>query len=159
MRLCGTTAIPQVYTEDYSFEIGKAICLQEGKKVALIATGVTMVAEAMKAAKQLEEKTGISPTIINMHTIKPIDSKCINSLAETHDLVVTIEEHNILGGLGSAVAEVLSGNSKKAVRQLMIGIPDQNCLMGSRQYMLKQVGLLADDICNKVIETIGVTGE
>lgn len=155
MRLCGTTAIPQIYSEDYDFQIGKAVSLQKGERVAFVATGVTMVDETLKAAKMIEEKTGIVPTVVNMHTIKPIDADCIRDLNATHEMIVTVEEHNILGGLGSAVAESLC-QEKTRTRQVMLGINDQNCLMGSRQYMLNQVGLLADDICNRVIEKLGV---
>lgn len=150
MRLCGTTAIPTVYTDDYNFEIGKAVMLQRGEKIALIATGITMVSEAMKTAKQLEEKLGIKCTVVNMHTIKPIDVDCITSLAENHDILVTIEEHNIIGGLGSAVAEVVA-KEKYECKQVFVGIDDMNCRMGSRQYMLEQVGLTADYIIQKIL--------
>lgn len=156
MRLCGTTAIPTVYTDDYEFEIGKAIKLQSGERVALIATGITMVAEAQKAASMLESEYGIRPTVINMHTIKPIDESCIKEIAKTHEVIVSIEEHNILGGLGSAIAEVMTPLGEKS-SQLFIGINDQNCKMGSRAFMLKQVGLTCEDICEKIIDYIGVS--
>lgn len=155
MRLCGTTSIPMVYTEDYNLEIGKAIILQKGEKIALIATGVTMVAEARKVAEILESECGIRPTVINMHTIKPIDKECIEEIAETHEVIVSIEEHNVVGGFGSAIAEVLSPMDVKC-RQLFIGINDQNCKMGSRAFMLKQVGLDRENIYQKIKEYIGV---
>lgn len=149
MRLCGTTSIPMVYSEDYDFEIGKAVVLQEGEKVALVATGIGMVAEALKSAKMLKEQLGVKPTVINMHTIKPIDKDCIKYIADNYDLIVTIEEHNVMGGLGSAVAEEVVFNNKKC-NQLIIGINDSNPQMGSRKYMLEQVGLTADSIVNRI---------
>lgn len=154
MRLCGTTAIPMIYNEDYVLEIGKAITLQKGEKIAVIATGITMVSEANKVAKFIEDELDIKPTVINMHTIKPIDENCIRELTATHELVVTIEEHNIIGGLGSAVAEVM-GREKTNCRQLIIGINDANCKMGSRMFMLEQAGLLAETIFAKIKYTLG----
>lgn len=156
MRLCGTTAIPMVYTEDYEFEIGKAVMLQKGERIAMVATGITTVAETQKAALMFENKYGIRPTVINMHTIKPIDANCIKEVAETHEVIVSIEEHNILGGLGSAIAEVI-GPMEVKCRQLFIGINDKNCKMGSRAFMLKQVGLTCEDICKRVGDYIGVS--
>lgn len=154
MRTCGTTSIPMVYTEDYHLEIGKAVVLQRGKRIALIATGVTMVAEAKKAAEHFEAEYGVRPTVINIHTIKPIDKVCLEKIAETHDVIVSIEEHNVLGGLGSAIAEVISSMGTKC-RQLFIGIDDQNCKMGSREFMLKQVGLTSEDIFRKIKNYVG----
>lgn len=154
MRLCGTTSIPMVYSDDYDFEIGKAVVLQEGEQIAMIATGVTIVSETIKAAKLLEDEIGVKPTIVNMHTIKPIDKECINRLAKTHKLIVTVEEHNIMGGLGSAVSEVLVSEKEKC-NQLIIGINDYNCKMGSRNFMLNQVGLTAESIRDRVRERLG----
>lgn len=114
-----------------------------------------MVAEARKVAEILESECGIRPTVINMHTIKPIDKECIEEIAETHEVIVSIEEHNVVGGLGSAIAEVLSPMDVKC-RQLFIGINDQNCKMGSRAFMLKQVGLDRENIYQKIKEYIGV---
>jgi transketolase len=156
MRLCGTTSIPMVYTEDYRLEIGKAITLQRGERVALMATGINMVSEAGKVAEMLEMECGIRPTVINIHTIKPIDKTCIKEIAKTHEVIISIEEHNILGGLGSAIAEVISSMNVKC-RQLFIGINDENCKMGSRDFMLKQVGLNSEDIFRKIKDYIGVS--
>ena len=153
MRLCGTTAIPMIYNEDYDFEIGKAVVLQKGKELAIVATGITMVSEAQKAAKMLEEELGLIPTIVNMHTIKPIDKECINDLAKTHKLIVSVEEHNIIGGLGSAISEVLVSHNVNC-NQLIIGINDYNCKMGSRTFMLIQVGLTAEGISERIKERL-----
>lgn len=158
MRLCGTTSIPMVYSEDYEFCIGKAVKLQNGEMVALVATGITMVAETQKVAAMIETELGFRPSVINMHTIKPIDRACIDEISDSHELIVSIEEHNVLGGLGSAISEIVS-RKKTCCRQLFIGIDDANCRMGSRTFMLKQVGLTAEDIFDKVKTELGVNND
>ena len=114
----GRSGVETVTPEDYKFELGKGVILKEGKKVALVATGL-MVQEALKASEMMKE----TATVVNIHTIKPIDVQLIQQLAQTHDTIVTCEEHSIIGGLGSAVAEVLAetGSSCKLVR---VGIQD-----------------------------------
>ena len=114
----GRSGVETVTPEDYKFELGKGVILKEGKKVALVATGL-MVQEELKASEMMKE----TPTVVNIHTIKPIDVQLIQQLAQTHDTIVTCEEHSIIGGLGSAVAEVLAetGSSCKLVR---VGIQD-----------------------------------
>lgn len=153
MRFCGAVRLPIVYQKDYDFEIGKAVFLNEGKKVALVACGTTVVSETLKAAEILNERSGFAPTVVNMHTVKPIDSECIKELASTHEMIVTVEEHNIIGGLGSAVSEVLSKNGC-GVRQVFIGIEDKNYIMGSRTFMLEQSGLTSEKIADKVIRQL-----
>lgn len=105
MRLTGNLNCPMVYKEETDFEIGKAKLLKEGSDVVIYAVG-TMVSAAMKAASLLEEK-GISATVYDMFTVKPIDINAVNA-SKSYKLVVTIEEHNKMGGLGAAVAEVMT---------------------------------------------------
>ena len=114
----GRSGVESVNGDDYKFELGKGVVLQKGEKVALVATGL-MVQEALEAAKKMET----APTVVNIHTIKPIDKELIVELAKTHDKIVTCEEHSIIGGLGSAVAEVLAeaGTACKLVR---VGVQD-----------------------------------
>ena len=114
----GRSGVESVNGDDYKFELGKGVVLQKGEKVALVATGL-MVQEALEAAKKMET----APTVVNIHTIKPIDKELIVELAKTHDTIVTCEEHSIIGGLGSAVAEVLAeaGTACKLVR---VGVQD-----------------------------------
>lgn len=150
MRLCGTTGIPLVYEEDYDFEIGKAVKLVQGTDIALIATGPYMVYEAIKTSIIIEEKIGIKPTVINMHTIKPIDADCINDISQKHSVIVTIEEHSIIGGLGSAVAEIVSTLEKRP-KHIGIGIKDTVLKMGSRSYMIEQAGLNAEHMAEDII--------
>ena len=134
--------------EGYKFEIGKAIKLSEGKDIAIIATGL-MVQEALKA-KELLASEGYNPTVVNMHTIKPIDKDMIIELAKTHDLIVTAEEHNVLGGLGSAVAEVLAVNHP--TKMLMVGIEDTFGESGKPQDLLDKYGISADNIAKTILK-------
>ena len=96
LRLSGKTNIPMVYMDDYDFEIGKAVCLREGKDLALVAIG-TMVGTALDVAKELE-KRNISCRVVNMHTVKPLDTEELDRLAE-YKLIVSIEEHMVSGGI------------------------------------------------------------
>ncbi|MEE0473244.1 MAG: transketolase C-terminal domain-containing protein, partial [Holdemanella biformis] len=105
----GRCAVEDVYDESYRFELGKGRVLKEGKKVALVATGM-MVQEALKAADILA-KEDISITVVDMPCIKPIDEELIEKIAKSHELIITCEEHNVYGGLGSAVSEVTSKKS------------------------------------------------
>lgn len=147
IRLTGPMNLPIVYKEDYAFEIGKAVTLQEGKKVCLIASGA-LVSETIQAAKLLEEE-GISCSVINMHTIKPLDGDAIEKANQGHELLVTVEEHSVIGGLGSAVAEYLAGK-KTRIPHLIIGIEDAFPVAGSYPYLLEQCGLNATGIVKKV---------
>lgn len=105
MRLTGNLNCPMVYKEETNFEIGKAKLLKEGSDVVIYAVG-TMVSAALKAAALLEEK-GVSATVYDMFTVKPIDRDAVNA-CKSYKLAVTIEEHNKMGGLGAAVAEVMT---------------------------------------------------
>lgn len=147
LRLTGTMNTPMVYKEDYNFEIGKAIKLKNGKDIAIIATG-TMVNNALKASRIIEEN-GISCSVINMHTIKPLDMEIINEVIESK-LIVTVEEHSVIGGLGGAIAEKLSDYIKRPPHQI-IGISDEFKSAGDYEYLIKQYGLTPEQIANKII--------
>ncbi len=136
--------------ENYKFEIGKGIKLSEGKDIAIIATGL-MVQEALKAKKLLKDH-GLNPTIINLHTIKPIDRELIIETAETHNLIVTAEEHNVIGGLGSAVAEVLS--TTKPTKMVMVGVEDTFGESGKPQDLLVKYGMTAENIAKHVLDAL-----
>lgn len=147
IRLDGPINMPIVYKEDYDFVIGKGIVLQEGQDVCIIATGA-MVSETIKAAALLKEK-GISCTIVNMHTIKPLDMELVEKMAEAHKLIITVEEHSVYGGLGSAICECIMSNDND-VRVKMIGIEDFFASAGDYQYQMEQCGLTAIQIANKI---------
>lgn len=151
IRLTGVTNTPIVYQEDYEFKIGKAIQLKHGKHIALIATG-TMVANTMKAAEILEEH-GIESTVINMHTIKPIDIEMLHHLCQKHEQLFTIEEHSIVGGLGGAVAEYIA-NLNKAPRLIRLGLQDEFIKSGSYPYMIEKNNLHPDGIVSSVLKEV-----
>ena len=139
----GRLAVP-VFNDPatYKFELGKGIKLRDGKDIAIIATGL-MVNEAIEAAKTLEAE-GVSATVINIHTIKPIDEEIIVEAAKATGLVLTVEEHSIIGGLGSAVSDVLS--AKLPTKLVKIGVNDEFGHSGPAVDLLKQFGLCADNI-------------
>lgn len=147
IRLMGTANMPIIYKEDYKFEIGKGIILEEGKDIAIITNG-TMVSESIKTAEVLREK-GISVKVVNMHTIKPIDRELVDKICDEVKLVVTIEEHNIIGGLGSAVAECKTVK-RNAPPQLFIGLPDQYSKGGMYKELLNGYGLNAEQMAENI---------
>ncbi len=146
----GRLAVPVVNDDKYKFELGKGVTLKEGNNVTLIATGL-MVARALEAAKVLEEK-GISTRVINIHTIKPIDKDIIIKAANETDLIVTCEEHNVIGGLYSAVTEVTSQYAPSKV--IPVAVMDTFGKSGNASELLNVFGLNADGIINKVLENI-----
>lgn len=145
IRLFGGTAIPSIYVEDCEFTCGKAIKFREGKDVQLIASG-SMVDLATKVADELNAE-GIDASVVNMHTVKPLDAEAIDSKSK---LVVTIEEHSVIGGLGSAVAEVL-GQRENPPRHLIVGIKDKFVPVGSYSFILKQEGLDSETIYKEIL--------
>lgn len=136
--------------ETYKFEIGKGIKLRDGKDVAIIATGL-MVNESIEAAKILASK-GIDATVINIHTIKPIDKDIIIEAAKNTGLVLTVEEHSVIGGLGSAVSDVLSENYPTKV--IKIGVNDVYGHSGPAVDLLKEFGLSSENIVKTAIEAV-----
>ena len=139
-----------VFEEDYPFEIGKANVLREGKDAAVFACGL-MVNEALEAAKLLSAE-GIEISVINVHTIKPIDAACVTEYAQKCGNVVTVEEHSVIGGLGDAVADVLMG--KVCCKFRKIGVNDQFGQSGKAADVLREYGLTADQIAAKIKETL-----
>jgi len=147
----GRLAVPVINDhESYNFEIGKGITLKEGGDITIIATGL-MVHEALKAAESLEEK-GVEARVLNLHTIKPIDRDLIIKAAEETGSVITAEEHNIIGGLGSAVAEVLSENMPVPLKR--IGVEDTFGESGKPAELLEKYGLTHDKIFKTAIEML-----
>ncbi|QQY80039.1 transketolase [Keratinibaculum paraultunense] len=141
----GRSKVPVIFDEDYKFEIGKGVKLREGEDITLIATGV-MVAKALSAAEILAEE-GISARVINMSTIKPIDKDIIIKAAKETKGIVTIEEHTIIGGLGSAVSEVVSQESPTYVER--IGTMDTFGESGDGESLLEKYGLNEQNIIKK----------
>lgn len=147
----GREAVPVVTNNETPFEIGKAYCCRKGTDVAIIACGA-MVYYSLVAAGMLESR-GISAMVINCHTIKPIDRKTIVEAARATGAVVTAEEHQVMGGMGSAVAEVLAQEYPVPMR--MIGVKDRFGESGSPDILIKEFGLDQDAIFNTVIKLKG----
>lgn len=148
IRLTGTINSPIVYKSDYEFEIGKAITLKEGHDIAIVATG-SMVYNSLKAAELLEAN-GISVKVIDMHTIKPIDGKALEDVCSSK-LIVTVEEHSIIGGLGSAVAEYLAPVAHKPPL-CIIGAKDGYLHADEYLNLIEESGLTAPKIAEKIVQ-------
>lgn len=147
----GRPAVPVINDEStYDFEIGKGITLKDGSDITIVATGI-MVSEALEAAKELEAKE-INARVINIHTIKPIDEELIIKAAKETGAIVTAEEHNIIGGLGSAVAEVISENHPVPLKR--IGTNDVFGESGKPNELLRKYGLTKENIVETVIDLI-----
>ncbi|MCR2045145.1 transketolase family protein [Anaerosalibacter massiliensis] len=142
----GRSGLPVIFDEDYDFEIGKGVELGSGEDVTIVATGI-MVKKALDAREELL-KEGISARVINISTIKPIDNDIILKAAKETKGIVTVEEHNIIGGLGSAVAEVLVENYP--VPLLRVGVKDSFGQSGTGDDLLKKYGLTVENIIEKV---------
>ena len=146
----GRLNIPVLFDENYKFEIGKATTLTEGNDVAILATGL-MVSEALEAGKLLEEK-GIKVRVVNVSTIKPLDTETVLKAAKECKFIVTSEEHSVIGGLGSAVSEYLSEvHPAKVVKH---GIQDVFGQSADGETMLTNYGLRAKDIVEIVLKNL-----
>ena len=147
IRLTGIMNTPIVYREDYGLQIGKAISLREGGDVAIVSTG-SVVHSSLEAADLLAEQ-GIGCSVLDMHTIKPLDTAALDAQADKK-LIVTVEEHSETGGLGSAVSEHLAARSGMP-SQLVIGIAPGYPRAGGYEYLLEQAGLSAPRIAERVL--------
>ena len=145
----GRGDVEDVYTGECPFEIGKANTLKEGTDAAIIACG-EMLHPSLKAAEILAEK-GVNVSVIDMHTIKPLDEAAIIAAAKT-GLVVTVEEHSVKGGLGSAVAEVVC--QKCPVKMRILGLPDETLYSGTNREVFAHYGLIAEGIADSVLEAL-----
>jgi transketolase len=146
----GRMVVEDVYDDSYVFELGKGVLLRDGKDAAIIATGL-MVQEALKAHDMLKEE-GIDARVINIHTIKPIDRDIIIKAAKETKAIVTAEEHSVVGGLGSAVLEVLSDQYPVLLKR--VGIQDTFGESGKPKDLLKKYGLTAEEIVRQTKEII-----
>jgi transketolase len=144
----GSPRMPVLYEEEIDFSLGKGIVMKEGQDVALIGTG-TVLSKAVTAAKLLEE-SGISVRLIDIHTIKPLDRDLVLSAAREIGKIVTVEEHFIAGGFGSAVAEICSQEYPAKIK--MIGIGDYYASNGPYEELLGNYGLQPDQIKETVIK-------
>ena len=140
--------VPQVHDESYTFEIGKAACLRNGNDVTLIANGV-LVARALEAAEQLAQ-AGIQARVLNMASVRPLDRDAILAAARETGRIVTVEEHSIHGGLGSAIAELIVTHHPVPMR--ILGVPGVFAPTGSAEWLLDYFGLNAEGIRKAALE-------
>ena len=140
-------------SEDYNFEIGKAVTMHEGSDITVIACG-PCVLQAKEAAKALKENQGIEVRVVNMHTIKPIDREAIIEAVNDTRKIITVENHSIIGGLGSAVAEVITEEGK-ACRLKRLGIPDIFAIVGQTDDLYNLYKIDAEGITEAVAEMLG----
>lgn len=132
-----------------NFKLGKAIEIQKGEKVAIFSTGA-IFDEVKEACDQLKEQE-IIPTVYTFPTVKPIDKEVILECAKTHKAIITVEEHNLSGGFGSAVAEVLAEADDVKAKLVRVGLDDRySCIVGSQKYLRKQYAIDAENIADKV---------
>ncbi|MFQ3621349.1 MAG: transketolase C-terminal domain-containing protein [Spirochaetales bacterium] len=143
--------IAPLYSENEPFQIGKGKVLREGQDGVIIALGAILVPEALKAANALE-KEGVSVGVIDILTVKPLDSSLVLEWAERTGAVVTAENHQIRGGLGSAVAEVLAEHSGAVLRR--VGVEDEFGEVGTQEYLQQRFGLTAERIVQAMKEAI-----
>ena len=144
IRLTGAVSCPVVYTEDYDFEIGKAVWLREAQKVTIISAGTT-VGHCLKAAAAIEED-GINVGLLNMHTVKPLDCDAIANAVETSDTIFVVDEHTRIGGLGSAITDHIVEHHGMGVRLFCHGIDDRYVETGNYPFLLQKNGLDAAGI-------------
>lgn len=141
----GRLAVPVINDNaDYKFELGKGITLKDGNDITIVATGL-LVYEALEAAKKLESE-GISARVINIHTIKPLDKELIEKAAKETGVIVTAEEHSVIGGLGEAVCEAVCSSTPVPV--VKIGVQDTFGYSGPAAVLLEQFGLCSENIYN-----------
>ena len=150
MRL-SRNPIPVVFQEDYAPEIGKAVSLRDGEDVTLIGTGL-MVFRCLEAAAQLEMQN-IHAGVLEIHTIKPLDEEAVQNAAEQSGCLVTVEEHSVIGGLGSAVAEVVTDMNHPAIVK-RVGIHDRYTETGPNEELLDRYGMSINDIMNSAVAAV-----
>lgn len=135
-----------------NFQIGKAISVQNGERVAILSTGA--IFEEVEIACEKLKAAGIMPTVYTFPTVKPLDEEVILKCAAEHDLVVTCEEHNVIGGFGGAVAEIMAENPSRA-KLMRIGMSDQYCVkVGDQKYLRNEYGMSGEKITERVIGTL-----
>lgn len=145
---------PTLYeNDDYGFQIGKSVELSEGTDITVIACGITAL-QAKEAAKILKEEDDLSVRVINMHTIKPIDEEAILKAVTETRRIITVEDHNVLGGLGSAVADVIAQSGKGCAFE-KVGIPDCYCVVGYPEDLYSHYKIDTNGIIDKVREVMG----
>ncbi|MCP4114293.1 MAG: transketolase family protein [Desulfobacteraceae bacterium] len=140
-------------TEDYGFEIGKAVEISQGTDITIIACGVTVL-QAAEAARALKEEDGLSVRVLNLHTIKPLDEAAVLKAVEDTRRIITIEDHSVIGGLGTAVADVIAASGKGCAFE-KVGIPDEFSLVGYPEDLYAYYKLDTNGIIDRVRAVMG----
>lgn len=151
LRLTGSVNTPIVFETDYEYRIGKAYIFGYGD-VTIVATG-SMVNVALRVADEINSSENINVGVVNMHTIKPLDIACIEDITSRSTLIVSLEEHSVIGGLGSAIAEVMLESDHDA-KLLRIGINDKFTIAGNYHYALAQCGLNKEFVRDEIMKKI-----
>ena len=151
LRLTGGPNNTIVYNDDYDFKIGKPVLLKDGEDIILFATG-TMVSKCLEAAKILENKN-VNVKVINIHTIKPFEDESFQNYCKNSKYIFSVEEHSIIGGLGSAIAES-NTKLKNSPKHTFIGLPDKYGPGGSYEFLLKKYSLTSEQIAERVLKEI-----
>lgn len=145
----GKRGEPVLYKKPSLLKVGKGSILKVGNDMAILATG-NIVSNVLEAAKILSKKN-IESTVVSMHTIKPLDLQLIQHLSKKFPIIITVEEHSIIGGLGSSVSEVISENNYNT-KLIKIGVPDRFLFeIGSQNYLREKIGLLSEQIAEKIL--------
>ena len=140
----------RIRDEIKSFQIGRAVPVYSGERIALLSTGA--IFDEVQLAYELLKKAGFDPAVYTFPTVKPIDRELIERISRDFELIVTVEEHTVVGGFGSAVAEVMAEVSGKTARLLRIGVEDQYCVrVGDQKYLREQYGLDGQTIAKRVL--------
>ena len=155
IRLTGSQPNPKIYETDYNFEIGKAIKLRDGEEIAVLACGAR-VKDAIEASDELFKNFNKKISVYNFHTIKPIDQDEILLISKKYKYILTFEEHNIIGGLGSAVAEILSSIPKNKSELIRIGIKDKYPSGGEYNYLLNILNLDKESLYKRIIKLLEI---
>jgi transketolase len=155
IRLTGGQPNPKVYEDDYNFQIGKAIKMREGDEIAVLACGAR-VKDVIDASKDIYKNLNKKISVYNFHTIKPIDEKEIFQISQTHKYILTVEEHNIIGGLGSAVAEVLGSIPNQNVELIRLGIKDNYPSGGEYSHLINLLNLDAKSLYKFFVELLKI---
>lgn len=139
----------RIHDKIENFQVGKAIRVNDGEKVAIFSTGA--IFEEIEIACEKLKESGINPTVYTFPTVKPLDKKTILKCAGSHDLIVTCEEHNVVGGFGGAVAEVMAENPARA-KLMRIGMNDQYCVkVGDQKYLRNEYGMSGEKIAERIL--------
>ncbi len=150
MRL-NRRASPVIYAEDADLQLGKGYVLRDGEDVAIFAIGAVMVSEALAAAESLAEQ-GIAAAVIDMHTLKPLDTALVLAYAQKTNAIVTCENHQVINGLGSAIAEYLS--EVRPTRMRRVGVMDEFGEVGDLDYLMQRFGMTAENITRQTLELL-----